>query len=270
MTGTPATALPAASTPATKRPLRLAHRGDWRRAPENSLEALLAALDVPGCDGVELDVRLSSDGIPVVLHDETLTRVHRRDARVDELTAAELAGAGIPTLEAILHGLPRSAFLDIELKGGDHGGPTASVLRDGRGDMPDRVVLSSFDGPTLAEMAAMLPDWPRWLNAQDLSRATIASAAGLRCTAVSAEWPAITPAAMRAARSAGLDVAAWTVRRRSTFERLGRMGVVACCVEGPALQAPAVRRPALLRPAPIGPPPIGPAPVGPPPVGPAL
>lgn len=270
MTGTSAPALPLASTPAPKRPLRLAHRGDWRRAPENSLEALLAALDVPGCDGVELDVRLSSDGIPVVLHDETLTRVHRRDARVDELTAAELTATGIPTLESTLHELSRAAFLDIELKGGDHGAPTASVLRDGRGDMPENVVLSSFDGPTLAEMAAMLPDWPRWLNARDLSRATIASAAGLRCTAVSAEWPAITPAAVRAARAAGLDVAAWTVRRRSTFERLSRLGVIACCLEGPALHGPAFHRPAFIGPMPIGPVPIGPPPVGPLPLGPAL
>jgi glycerophosphoryl diester phosphodiesterase len=119
-------------------------------------------------------------------------------------------------------------------------------------------------------MAAMLPDWPRWLNAHDLSRATIASAAGLRCTAVSAEWPAITPAAVRAARAAGLDVAAWTVRRRSTFERLSRLGVIACCLEGPALHGPAFHRPAFIGPMPIGPVPIGPPPVGPLPVRPAL
>ena len=40
-----------------RRTLRLAHRGDWRRAPENTLAAFLAALAVPGCDGLEFDVR---------------------------------------------------------------------------------------------------------------------------------------------------------------------------------------------------------------------
>ena len=53
--------------------LRLAHRGDWRRAPENTLAAFLAAIAVPGCDGLEFDVRASADGVPVVIHDETLS-----------------------------------------------------------------------------------------------------------------------------------------------------------------------------------------------------
>ena len=60
-------------------PLRLAHRGDWRAAPENSLQALVAATRIPGCDGVEFDVRLSRDGVPVLLHDETLTGATNED-----------------------------------------------------------------------------------------------------------------------------------------------------------------------------------------------
>jgi glycerophosphoryl diester phosphodiesterase len=49
------------------------------------------------------------------------------------------------------------------------------------------------------------------------------------------EWPSIDAAAMTRARSAGLEVAAWTVRRRATAARLERLGVVALCVEGAAL-----------------------------------
>ncbi len=81
----------------------------------------------------------------------------------------------------------------------------------------------------------LLPGWPRWLNASDLSPATLSLAVGLGCRGVSVLWGAITPARVRAARSAGLDVAAWTVQRIQTFDRLGRLGVIACCVEGPAL-----------------------------------
>lgn len=204
-------------------------------APENSLEALVAATRIPGCDGVELDVQLSRDGVPVVIHDETLARVQGRPDRVDALTAAALGGHGVPTLAGVLRALPAGAFLDVELKGEAHGDATAEVLRSARGDSPDRAVVSSFDPPALVAMADRLPGWVRWLNAEDLEPATLSLALGLGCRAVSVSWPAITPASMRAARDAGLEVAAWTVRRRPTAARLGRLGAVALCVEGSAL-----------------------------------
>ena len=222
-------------SPATARPLRLAHRGDWRVAPENTLDALLAAMAVPACDGVEFDVRLSAEGIPVLLHDETLARVQRRAGRVDDMSANELAAAGVPTLAEVLAALPTHAFLDVELKGEDHGDATAAVLRAGRGEAGERAVISSFEPPTLAAIADRLPGWGRWLSAYDLAPATVSLALGLGCTGVSVLWGSLTPASIRAAREAGLDVAAWTVRRRATFDRLGRLGVLACCVEAAAL-----------------------------------
>jgi glycerophosphoryl diester phosphodiesterase len=215
--------------------LRLAHRGDWRVAPENTAAAFAAAMTLPACDGVEFDVQLSRDGVPVVIHDETLTRVQRRHARVDQLSARELETHAIPSLEDTLAMLPPDAWLDVELKGETHGDATAAVLRDARGAAPDRAVLSSFDPPALVAMADRLPDWTRWLNAVDLAPATLSLAVGLGCRGVSVLWPAVTPARFRAARAVGLDVAAWTVRRRATFDRLARLGVVACCVEAAAL-----------------------------------
>jgi glycerophosphoryl diester phosphodiesterase len=68
-----------------------------------------------------------------------------------------------------------------------------------------------------------------------VSADTIRTAVGLGCHAVSLEFHAIDPASFEAARSAGLDVAAWTVRRRDTYGRLERLGVVAACVEAAAL-----------------------------------
>jgi glycerophosphoryl diester phosphodiesterase len=215
--------------------LRLAHRGDWRVAPENTAAAFAAAMAVPACDGVEFDVQLSRDGVPVVVHDETLTRVQHRRARVDGLTARELVTHAIPSLEDTLAMLPPDAWLDVELKGETHGDATAAVLREARGAAPDRAVLSSFDPPALVAMADRLPEWTRWLNATDLSPATLSLAVGLGCRGVSVLWPAITPGRFRAARATGLDVVAWTVRRRATFDRLERLGVVACCVEAAAL-----------------------------------
>jgi glycerophosphoryl diester phosphodiesterase len=224
--------------------LRLAHRGDFRAAPENTLAAFVAATLVPGCDGVELDVRLARDGTPVVLHDESLRRVQGREGRVSDLDVATLEAAGVPTLAAAFAALP-AAWLDVELKGDDHGDATASVLVAARGDAPSNAIVSSFDGPSLAAMADRVPGWGRWLNALDLGPGTLSLAVGLGCRAVAVLWGAITPASVGRAHDAGLEVAAWTVRRRSTFDRLERLGVVACCVEAAALgdAVPAAVRP---------------------------
>jgi glycerophosphoryl diester phosphodiesterase len=192
-------------------------------------------MDVPGCDGIELDVRLSRDGIPVVLHDETLARVQRHPGRVDAMTADDLRRAGVPGLHEVLAGLPSPTFLDIELKGDAHGPATAGVLRAARGDAPERAVVSSFEPATLLAIGEHLPGWRRWLNAESLAPQTLSLAAGLGCDGIAVLWGAITPRGLRAARDAGLVVAAWTVRRRATFERMSRLGVVACCVEAQAL-----------------------------------
>jgi glycerophosphoryl diester phosphodiesterase len=216
--------------------LRLAHRGDWRRAPENTIAAFLAALDVPGCDGLEFDVRAAAGGVPVVIHDETLTRVQGVRRRVAGLSPDELERHGVPTLDAVLHAIPRRAFLDVELKG-DPGRGAVDVLTAGRGPRLERAVISSFEPQTLERVGRLAPSWPRWLNAMDLSPATIALARRIGATGISAEWRSIDERAMRRAREADLEVAAWTVRRRPTFARLERLGVAAICVEAKALDA---------------------------------
>jgi glycerophosphoryl diester phosphodiesterase len=217
--------------------LRLAHRGDFRAAPENTIAAFMAAMRIPGCDGVELDVRLARDGTPVILHDDTLRRVQHRDVHLRDVDVATLEAAGVPTLATALAALD-GAWVDVELKGDDHADATAAVLRAARGDAPANAVISSFDGPALAAMADRLPGWGRWLNAIDLNPGTLSLAVGLGCRAVAVLWGGITPASVGRARDAGLDVVAWTVRRRPTWDRLERLGVVACCVEGAALGDP--------------------------------
>lgn len=214
--------------------LRLAHRGDHRRAIENSLAALIEAMDVPGCDGVEFDVRASSDGVPVLLHDQTLERVHGRPEAVGELTADELESLGIPRLADVLEALPRRAFLDIELKE-PFGRPLIEVLAAGRGPDLLNAAVSAFDAATLARIRDLVPGWPCWLNTRDLKRATIATAAELGCLGIAAEWRAIRPAGVAAARAAGLAVIAWTVTERADYTRLVELGLAAICVEGEAL-----------------------------------
>lgn len=214
--------------------LRLAHRGDWRRAPENTVAAFLAALAIPACDGLEFDVRLSADGVPVVCHDETLERVQGRPERVDTLTAGALGDLGVPTLADVIARVGRRAFLDVELKG-DPGPAVVEVLAAGRGPTLARAVVSSFEPAAMERVAKLASTWPRWLNREALDGATIGDALALGCRGVAVAWPALDPASVRAAQAVGLEVAAWTVRRRPTFDRLARLGIVAICVEGPAL-----------------------------------
>ena len=214
--------------------LRLAHRGDWRRAPENSLAAFRAALAVPGCDGLEFDVRAARGGVLVCYHDDTLKRVHHIDRRVAELDAGDLAAIGVATLEAVLAAVPRRAFLDVELKE-DLGRSVFEVLASRRGPRLERAVVSSFLPAALERIAGLAPAWPRWLNTRDAEPATIGMARELGCRGISVEWRALDRSALARARAVDLDVAAYTVRRRPTFARLERLGAAAICVERAAL-----------------------------------
>ncbi|MFH8990409.1 glycerophosphodiester phosphodiesterase family protein [Streptomyces sp. NPDC017940] len=71
--------------------LTAAHRGQWRKAPENSLPAIEAAF-ADGAEIVEVDVQLTKDGVPVLMHDDTLERTTDGTGRVADVTYAELRG----------------------------------------------------------------------------------------------------------------------------------------------------------------------------------
>jgi glycerophosphoryl diester phosphodiesterase len=91
------------------RPLLLGHRGARaeKSVPENTLDSFDLAL-AHGCDGFEFDVRLSSNGQPVICHDADI-----RDLEVAQTSAQQL---GLPLLHQVLQRYQTTAFLDIELK----------------------------------------------------------------------------------------------------------------------------------------------------------
>lgn len=84
-----------------------AHRGLHDGAPENSILAFALALET--MDGFECDVRLSRDGVPVVVHDATLRRTHGVQRRAHDMLVEELKELDVPTLEATLELLSTSA-----------------------------------------------------------------------------------------------------------------------------------------------------------------
>ncbi|MGC5362794.1 glycerophosphodiester phosphodiesterase [Streptomyces sp. DT24] len=80
------------------------HRGDPYRARENTLPSIRSALE-RGADAVEIDVRVTRDGVPVLLHDATLERLWGHDIRLDRLPHQELTRltrGGVPTLAEAL------------------------------------------------------------------------------------------------------------------------------------------------------------------------
>ena len=111
-----------------------AHRGQWREAPENSLAAIDEAIS-DGAEIVEVDVRLTSDGVPVLMHDATVDRTTDGKGRVDEMTLAEVKklhlreGLGskvatvthhtVPTLEEAMSEVKNRAMLNLD-KGWDY------------------------------------------------------------------------------------------------------------------------------------------------------
>ena len=122
----------------SSRPLVFAHRGGATLAPENTMPAFDNGMAF-GADGLELDVHLAADGVPVVIHDATLDRTTDRTGPVAALTSDELArvdagyrfardgshpfrgtGAGVPTLEAVLRRFPDTRVI-IEMKGASAG-----------------------------------------------------------------------------------------------------------------------------------------------------
>jgi len=145
--------------PGVARPLIFAHRGYSARAPENTIPAFeaAAAADIPG---IELDVRLSRDAVPVVIHDADLMRLAGVDASIEQLTAAELGtadvgswfsprftGTGIATLEEVFTAFGDTFYYDVEIKH-RKGDPTAlidAVLGEiARRRLEHRVLISAF------------------------------------------------------------------------------------------------------------------------------
>lgn len=156
------------------RPLVFAHRGGAKLAPENTMHALDNGMAL-GADGLEYDVQLSSDGIPVVIHDQTLDRTTDRTGPVNALTAAELArvdagyrfeqdgafpfrgqGHGVSTLDEVLkkHAEVRTI---IEMKGGQPELARAVAASINKANAVEWTCVGSFYAASIKTLRAEFP-----------------------------------------------------------------------------------------------------------------
>ncbi|MER5359728.1 glycerophosphodiester phosphodiesterase [Streptomyces sp. NPDC002785] len=205
--------------------IAVAHRGDPYRVRENTLPSIRSALE-RGADAVEIDVRVTRDGVPVLLHDSTLERLWGHDVRLDRLThkeLTELTGGGVPTLrDALLAAGAHRVMVDLPGSTDDSVREIVGVVREcGTGERAyycagpdamlrvraaDRNAEIALTWTTLAPPRAALLDAvrPRWLN--------------YRFGLVDRE---LTDRLHRD----GLLVSAWTADTKRTMRRLVRQGV---------------------------------------------
>jgi glycerophosphoryl diester phosphodiesterase len=233
----------------------LGHRGASSDAPENTLAAFQLAL-AQGADGVELDARLCGSGEVVVFHDERLERLTGTTGRVAdtpwstlarlEVRAGPSGGAPgrIPLLSEVLEALPRTAFINVELKAEDWTGSgvaeaAGALLEAGRHG--EHVVVSSFDPRCLLRLALSHPRLRRGLlldpDRSQLLQRTV-SLPLLGRDAVHPHASHFTEADVSRWHAAGREVAVWTVDDPELARRFRGWGVDSCITNRPgALRA---------------------------------
>lgn len=139
--------------------------------PENSCEAIAAA--IASDYGIEIDLQLSSDGVPMVFHDYHLGRVTDATGPVTARSAAALRGiklrggsTGIPTFDEVLELVDRKVPLLVELKDqdgamGGNVGPLECAVATCLAAYAGPIAVMSFNPNSVAAIAAAMPDVPR-------------------------------------------------------------------------------------------------------------
>jgi len=229
-------------------PLFIAHRGASAEAPENTLAAFRRALAL-GDDGIELDVQVTRDGVPMVFHDTSLVRLTGRRGRIAQFTRRELReihvrGEAIPALTEVLALTRDCCVVQVELKRATPVAPVVEAIRRSRAG--DAVILASFEPKLVAEARVRAPHLPRMLihegggRGQTAPRARVhrltSVLATLGAAGVSLNYQAIPSVKFVAAlKRHGFCVWCWTVNQPRVMLRLARWGADALLSDDPAL-----------------------------------
>jgi len=224
-------------------PFWIAHRGAGKLAPENTLAAFRVGAS-HGYQAFECDVKLSADGVPFLLHDETLQRTTRErgvaSARSwDALSRIEaggwhsraFAGEPIPSLASIADYCRRNGFaLNIEIKptpGAEEATGRVVAHEAARlwADAPVKPLLSSFRPDALAAAQAAEPSLPRALLIDTLQPGWFEQAQALACVAVVADYNLLDAALIARLHDAGLRALAYTVNDAVAAHWLAGCGI---------------------------------------------
>lgn len=233
--------------PHERRFWRIGHRGASAHAPDNTVAAFRKAAEL-GADMVEVDVQISADGVPVIIHDLEVDRFPGQRGAVRSHTWSELAkidvgsGERIPTLSDVID-LCRELTLGLyfEIKAGEAITPVVQAIQEK--ELYPAVIVSSFR-----------PDWLAWVKATDsrISTSILFSAPNVDpiklAQAISADyvhpcWESITPTPhklltpewVERVHDAGLGIITWHEERPQEIEVLRKLGVDGICSNNPEL-----------------------------------
>lgn len=221
------------------------HRGAPREAPENTLASFRRAFEI-GADAIELDVRLSRDGMPIVMHDATLDRTTNGKGPVSALTLPEqrkldagswfdpkFAGERIPTLDealAVVAGQPQRSGIRvlIEMKSDSQHAPglveaVVEAVRDTR-TMRHAIVIS-FDRGAVQRVRELAPRVTTGALFATLPADAVTVARSAHAQAVLPRWTVADVALVEEAHRAGLAIVPWTVDAPAGMRRLIGLGV---------------------------------------------
>lgn len=217
------------------------HRGARGEAPENTLAGFEAAYR-HGIRHFELDVQLSSDGVPVVIHDVTTDRTTGQQGKVASFTASQLAALdarsntahwpekiGIPTLEQVLDACPEVLHYQLEVKPDARG--RLNVLCNRlteliqRRRLFDTVVVTSSDAWFLREIKRRNRKIHTGYVAGRRFPRPVTTARRLDCSYLIPSWRICSPLMVRQAQRLGMQVSVWTVNRIHDMLLMEDMGV---------------------------------------------
>lgn len=242
----------------------IAHRGSSHIAPENTLGAFELALS-EGAEGIEMDVNVTRDGIPVVFHDPTLNRIAGSGLRIAELDLAALSGVsvgdwfnrrypkradktyaafGIPTLKAVLErleGFEGPVFVELKCREAGLQRCVESVARVLSGSplfgqvvfksfLPDAVPLIRSACPGLSTAALFAP---KVMSIIRTEKRLVNIASDLGADMLSLHSTLATRKLMKKANRSGLRVAIWTVDNPRWMKRAMELGVDALITNKP-------------------------------------
>lgn len=221
-------------------PSWIAHRGNSKVAPENTLAAVRSALELSTApDFVEIDVYSTADGELAVIHDSTLDRTTDKSGALAELTWAEVrrADAGfadrfgdrfrgerVPALDEVLDAVVGSdTGIMIEVKAHGVGGAAARLVAR-RGEVA-RHVLASFHADVVVDASLAAPGLRTLLLASEPGLEHVELARRVGASILGASEAAISRELVEAAHAAGLLVWAWTVDEPARAAELLALGV---------------------------------------------
>lgn len=214
----------------------LAHRGYPVKYPENTLLSYQAAYEL-GYTILELDVQLSKDGIPVIMHDITLDRTTDGHGLLKNFTLSELKklNAGdtetIPTLqEALLYARGKmKVSVELKQKGNLYSGLEERVLEVIREtDMMEQVMVNSFDHYSIMRMRQLSDEIELGIIQSGASPAVIPFMKEINATYLSVPIHFITEEYARACREADKRIILWPVDDDEQFQKAMKYEGVLC------------------------------------------